>query len=189
MGSLVDIEAQAWAEINKATAAMDAGRISHFSSIAREIEERKRDWEARMAACPSVQTSATLSPQPPASPSANGARRRGHRQASTNYTGQQIRGFDFDGTPVNVTTYKALLLELATILRRKHSGTFDAKVLTFGGRKRRYFSLNSGNLKYAHELQPGGLYVETNLNANLIVDICFDMVRALGYDETRLRVY
>jgi hypothetical protein len=63
-----------------------------------------------------------------------------------------------------------------------------SNVLSFGGRKRRYFSQRASDLKYAHELESGGLYVETNLNANLIVGICFDMVRELGYDETRLKI-
>jgi hypothetical protein len=184
MGSLQDVENRAWKEIKKATERMDARRIAHFSAIAQEIEERKRNWEARIAAGPSDQQVLASAPTP-----TNGARRRGRRHAVPDYTGRPIRAFEFDGNRFQVTTYKALLVQLANILRRKHSRDFDTKVLSFGGRKRRYFSQSPRELKYAHELESGGLYVETNLNANLIVGICFDMVRALGYSETRLRLF
>ena len=183
MSSAHDLETRAWREIKKATDRMDARRIAHFSAIAQEIEEKTREWEARIAAGPPDHQEPASAPTP-----TNGVRRRGRHRVSPDYTGRPIRGFEFEGSRVGVTTYKALLLELANILRQKHPQDFDTKALSFGGRKRRYFSQNPRDLKYAHELKPGGLYVETNLNANLIVGICFDMVRELGHDETRLRI-
>jgi len=185
MVSLADLESQVWDEIRKATGCMDAHKIAHFSAIARDIGEKKREWEARM-------TAGSLDPHGPASSPVqvptptNGLKRRGHRRPSADYTGRPIRGFEFEGNHVPVNTYKGLLIELANILRRRHPQDFDTKVLSFGGRKRRYFSRDAGDLKYAQELEGHNLYVETNLNANLAVGICFDMVRELGHSEADL---
>lgn len=99
--------------------------------------------------------------------------------APGNYTGRPIRGYKLSGVPISVRTYKDLLISLSNTLRKKHPN-FDQCAIQLGGRKRRYFSRRQQDLKYAHELDGGGLFLETNLNANLIVNnICIPLLRQL----------
>jgi hypothetical protein len=181
MDSIDDLEKKAWDQITAATQRRDPKAIAHYSTIAQEIAEKKNEWRARLNGAGTDDTSAASS----SAPSPNSS------QVTQNYTGQPIRGFVLHGKPYPVRTYKDLLVELANLLRDKHSPeTFDKSVLNFGGRKRRYFSKDPSRLKYAQELKGGGLFVETNLNANLVVNnICIPMVYKLeGQSDFRVEL-
>lgn len=160
-----DLERTVWKQIQQATEKRQTARLAYLGALADEMETKKKDWIARLDK-PAESTNDRF---PIPSPGAD-------------YTGRPIRAFDFAGINVSVNTYKELLLRLANLLRQKHGEAFDRRVLSLGGRKRRYFAADPKELKYAHELEGGGLFAETNLNANLIVKICYDMVRELGYE-------
>jgi hypothetical protein len=170
MDSVNDLEKRAWAQIAAATERRDARAIAHYSVVAPEIAEKKSDWAARLDPLWIKATVSTIPRQTANAPIATG-----------NYTGRPIRAFVLHGKRHPVSTYKDLLVSLANLLRDKHSPEkFDETVSTFEGRKRRYFSEDPDRLKYAQPLKGGGPFVETNLNANLIVNnICVPMVREL----------
>lgn len=185
MNAVTELERDVWEQIKAATEKHDTGRLAHFSAIAAEIEAAKRDWLARFQIGLGMNGSANAA----ASPTAIRSGRRPSSRPDADYTGQPIRGFEFDGHQYSVTTYKELLLQFTNLLRNKFGDTFEREAVTLGGRKRRYFSRDPRELKYAHELEGGGLFVETNLNANLIVKICYGLVRALGHAESNLKVW
>lgn len=166
MNSIADIERNIWKEIQAAIEKREAGKLAHLSTLADEIELKKKDWLSRLEKGPTGLNPRTVAPS---------------GGADADFTGRPIKSFVLDGTEVPVSTYKELLVRLTTLLRKKHSDEFDRRALSLGGRKRRYFSRDPRVLKYAHELEPGGLFAETNLNANLIVKICYAIVRELGY--------
>lgn len=168
--TLGDLERTVWKQIQQATEKRQSARLARLGLLADEMETKRKEWSARLAnpldASPIVQRT----PTPP----------------DGDFTGRPIRAFCFEGTEVSVSTYKELLLRLANVLRQKHDREFDRAALSLGGRKRRYFSTDSSKLKYAHELDGGGLFAETNLNANLVVKICYDMLQALGHERGTL---
>lgn len=168
MDTLSELERTVWKQIQEATEKRQSARLAHLGVLADEMETKKRDWIARLGN--SLNTD---------SPS---------RQLSTDadFTGRPIKGFTLAGTQMTVNTYKELLLGVANLLRQMHPDIFDQKALSLGGRKRRYFSADSRELKYAHPLEGGGLFAETNLNANLIVKICFTLVHELGHPSSDL---
>lgn len=182
MSNLGDIEKEVWEHIQAATKSHNASRLAYFGVLADEIETRKKDWIDRLAA--GLRTNGGRHPEadPP------GLTRPNSTRSDGDYTGRPIRGFEFDGIEMPVSTYKDLLVLLTNLLRKKYGEGFDSRALALGGRKRRYFSPDPRQLKYAHELEPGGLFVETNLNANLVVKICYEIVRALGLDEDKLKI-
>jgi hypothetical protein len=106
---------------------------------------------------------------------------------SEDYSGRNIRGFEFDGTKVPVRDYKQLLLLLIRALQERHRERFDALALQIGGNKP-YFSASSADLRSPHKLPEGKLFVETNLNNNLKVTICFRLVRAFGHPAESLKL-
>jgi hypothetical protein len=169
MDTINDLERKAWDQIAEATQRRDPKAIAYYGAIAQEIAEKKQDWAVRMEAA-SVNGTSTV-------PSST----KGAVALVQNYTSRPVRAFILHGKRYAVNTYRQLLVDLANLLRQKHSPErFDEVVLEFGGRKRQYFSKESKTLKYAQELEGGGIFVETNLNANLIVNnICFPMVRRL----------
>lgn len=161
-------------QIQQAMDQRQFGRLAHLGALAEEMETKKNEWITRLG--------------DPSEP-----RPHNEKPIATppygNYTGRQIRAFEFAGTRVVANTYKELLLRLANILRRKHGEAFDRAALSLGGRKRQYFAIDPRDLKYAQELDGGQLFAETNLNANLIVKICRDMLASLGHDPSSLSLH
>lgn len=171
MNSLGELERVVWKQIQEATEKRQSARLAHLGALADEMETKKSDWIARLGKPPESPNPTSITPSP--SPDAD-------------FTGRPIKGFALGGTQVSVNTYKDLLLGVANTLRQMHRDAFDAKALSLGGRKRRYFATNARDLKYAHVLEGGGLFAETNLNANLIVKICYALVQELGHPPATL---
>jgi hypothetical protein len=177
-----EIEKKIWDKMQKAIAQKDARAVAALNAMAfevGEIKERVSSLTTKLAGpdllngthIPSSSAPPTVQPQSASTPCA--------LSVVGNYTGRSIHGYRLDGTSVVVRTYKDLLISLSNGLRKKHASRFDQYALQLGGRKRRYFSRNQQDLKYAHEID-GGLFVETNLNANLIVNnICIPLLRQL----------
>lgn len=180
MASLHELERAIWKEIRTATDTHDASRLASLSPIADEIKIKTAEWASRF--------DAALRMDGKDHPSDRLASSSGPERTDRDFTGRPIRSFTFEGVEVPVSTYKDLLVRLANLLRHKFPKEFDRRALALGGRKRRYFSIAPRELKYAHELETGGLFVETNLNANLIVKNCYSLLRELGCDETKLTI-
>jgi hypothetical protein len=171
MNSLGELERVVWKQIQEATERRQSARLAHLGALADEMETKKRDWIARLSSPPESSNTGSNAPSP---------------NPDADFTGRPIRGFGLAGTQVSVNTYKELLLGVANLLRKQHQDAFDRKALSLGGRKRRYFATDARQLKYAHELEGGGLFIETNLNANLIVKICYALVQELGLSPASL---
>ena len=104
------------------------------------------------------------------------------------YSHQLVRGYQIDGVSFSAHSFKDVLVGLSNHLRRKHGSDFDKVALSLRGRKRKYFSRSAGDLKFPEPLAGGGLFVETNLNANLLIGICIWLLQGLGYDPNQFRV-
>lgn len=104
------------------------------------------------------------------------------------YTYHPVRGYTLEGDHVAARSFKDVLLSVMNRLRGKHGHEFDRVASTLRGRKRVYFSENERELKYPHSLTGDGLFVETNLNANLIVGICRALLEKLGHDTNTFQI-
>jgi negative regulator of replication initiation len=98
------------------------------------------------------------------------------------YTGQRVRGYRLDGESYDARTFKDVLIGVCNRLRIEHLDAFDKVALGLYGKTRVYFSKNPKQLKYPHRLKDSNMFVETNLNANLIVGICRALLEALDHD-------
>jgi predicted type IV restriction endonuclease len=107
--------------------------------------------------------------------------------AAANYTGKSISYFSFRGSKHEVRSWKDLLIKLCEIINSGHRNEFD-KTLGIVGRKRPYFSLTGNELRAPEKINNSKIYVETNLNANRIAKICFDMLATFGYTSKDLRI-
>lgn len=107
-----------------------------------------------------------------------------------NYTGKSISCFYLKGSKYEVRSWKDLLIKLCEVLSITHSTEFN-NVLNLKGRKRQYFSLNKNELFVPQKIPNTNIFVETNLSANNIVKICFDVLAILEYpiNDFRIEVY
>ena len=100
----------------------------------------------------------------------------------SDYTGQRVAGYRLDGESYDARTFKEVLIGVCNKLRIEHLQAFDKVALGLYGKTRVYFSKNPKQLKYPHRLKDSNMFVETNLNANLIVGICRALLEALDHD-------
>jgi negative regulator of replication initiation len=98
------------------------------------------------------------------------------------YSHQRVTGYGLDEKHYNARSFKDVLIGVSTKLRCKHLDAFDKAALGLHGKKRFYFSRDPKDLRYPHRLADSNIFVETNLNANLIVGICRALLEALGHD-------
>lgn len=104
------------------------------------------------------------------------------------YTNRSVSGYRLDGKYVPCRFFKDVLLGLSNQLRANDQAAFDQAALGLRGTKRKYFSRDAADLKFPQQLTGHGLFVETNLNANLIVGICRALLRKAGRDPSRFEV-
>jgi hypothetical protein len=184
MLTIDEIEKAVWNKMQQAIAQRDAQAVAALNGMAleaAEIKERVRSLATKLGG-PNLSNG--VPPQgrvgAPTSAAPSGVSARNLVDVPGNYTGRPIRSYRLNGVSTIVRTYKDLLIDLSNTLRTKHGARFDQCALQLGGRKRRYFSHSQQDLKYAHEVDGGGLFAETNLNANLIVNnICIPLLRQL----------
>ncbi len=104
------------------------------------------------------------------------------------YSHSRVRGYSFKGRKVMCHSFRDILLSFCNELRLAEPTTFDRGALTLRGKKRPYFSLTGDALRSPEALIGGGLFVETNLNANLIVGICRALLEKLGRNRDEVVV-
>jgi len=103
------------------------------------------------------------------------------------YTGKSISNFYFRNKKYEVRSWKDFLIRLINILYELHSKDFK-KVLSLKGRKRPYFTHNSNELRNPQKISRTNIFVETNLNADMIVKICFNLLSIFDYSNSDLRI-
>lgn len=108
-------------------------------------------------------------------------------ELSQTVTGKKICGFSFKGNYHAVSSWKDLLIQLCNILRSIHPKDFD-KVLTLHRPKRPYFARNPNELRKPAKIEDTDIYVEINLSAHSIVNVCLTMISLLGYEEDDLSI-
>lgn len=112
-----------------------------------------------------------------------------HRAVSIpmSYTGKSISAFYFRNIKHEVRSWIDLLRQLVNILYASHSADFE-KVLTLRGEERPYFTHKPDELRHPQKIGNTNVSFETNLSANLIVKICFDLLAIFGYSDKDLRI-
>ncbi len=108
--------------------------------------------------------------------------------ADKDYSYHRVRGYKLDGKHYPANTFKDVLIGVSNQLRRSHLQVFDTAAMGLHGKKRPYFSLNPKDLRHAHRVSDSNIFVETNLNANLIVAICLRLIEALGHDIVQFTI-
>jgi len=103
------------------------------------------------------------------------------------YTHRRTSGFWLFGNRHDARSFHDVLIEFSRELWKADGQGFERAALNLRGTKRAYFSRNAGELKKPEDLG-GGLFVETNLNANILVGICRALLKELGHDPDDLRV-
>jgi negative regulator of replication initiation len=103
------------------------------------------------------------------------------------YTHRRVCGFWLSGKHYDVRSFHDLLIEFAREMRKAHGKAFEQAALNLHGTKRAYFSRNAGDLKKPEDVG-GTFYVETNLNANILVGICLALLRVLDQDPNDFNV-
>lgn len=102
--------------------------------------------------------------------------------SDADYTHQRVNGYKLDEERHDARSFKDVLIGVSTKLRCQHLVAFDKVAMRLHGKKRVYFSYDPKDLRYSHRLADSNIFVETNLNANLIVGICRALLEALGHD-------
>jgi negative regulator of replication initiation len=104
------------------------------------------------------------------------------------YTHHRVAGYRFEGRNFPARSFKDVLLGLSDHLRKADRANFDKVALALRGRKRVYFSLDPAELKSPEQLSGTGLFIETNLNANIIIGVCRVLLSKLGRDPGQLEI-
>lgn len=102
------------------------------------------------------------------------------------FTGKSISAFYFKDGKYEVKKWINLLIKVCNILYEKHRSDFE-KVLTLRGKKRPYFTYKANELRKPQKISRTNIFIETNLNANMIVKICFNLLAIFGYSNTDLK--
>jgi predicted type IV restriction endonuclease len=108
------------------------------------------------------------------------------------FTNKRIEAFSFLGTRYEVGRPNyGLLIKLGNIISNLHRGEFEEKVLVLKGRKRPYFTNNKNELhepEKSPKINDTNIFVENNLNNNLIVKIAYDLIGLFGYSKDDLTI-
>lgn len=102
-------------------------------------------------------------------------------------TRKKPSAFFFNGTNYPANNNIDILRNLSEILYSTHGGEFEL-TLQLKGRKRKYFSKDKYELKVPFQIASSNYYVETNLNAPLIHEICFNLVTLFNYKKTDFKI-
>lgn len=104
-----------------------------------------------------------------------------------NYTGKSIKSCVFLGQEYEVNSWKDFLITISTLFKLTHNREFE-KVLEIKGRSRSYFNKNPDNLNKGEKISGTNIYLETNLNANRIVQIVYQMIKLFEYSDDSLAI-
>jgi negative regulator of replication initiation len=121
-----------------------------------------------------------------AAPPTVGTSSRGTFKSDRDYSHARVRGYSFGSKKVKCHSFKEILLSFCNDLRLAEPTMFDRAALLLRGKRRPYFSRTGDGLRLPEALIGRDLFVETNLNANLIVGICRAILEKLGRNPDQL---
>jgi negative regulator of replication initiation len=108
--------------------------------------------------------------------------------AEKDYTYHRVMAYVIDGQRFSARTFRDVLIGVSAYLRRKHLDAFDKAAVGLHGKKRVYFSPDPKKLKSPARVPESNLFLETNLNANMIAGICATLLNALGHDIDKFEI-
>lgn len=102
------------------------------------------------------------------------------------YTNKIVTSVVFQGTRYPVSKWRDAFEIVMDLLREGESKRFEEIAATLVGRKRPYFSTDSSVLRKAALIKGTNLYFETNLSANHMSRVAFELVERMGHNRTDL---
>ena len=103
------------------------------------------------------------------------------------YKGKSIQFFTFSEQEYEVNSWKDFLMSILTLIKLKHNRDIE-KLLTIKGRNSSFFSKNSQGLVKAEKISGSSIYAETNLSANQIVKLVYQIVKLFEYSDDSLSI-
>lgn len=159
----------------------DNETLAEFLAVQRNDQEQKPGAKQNAKAAPAVFQTDPKTSKPSA---------RNHVAlpgTGASFTNTRPSAYTFLGERHAVSTYKEILLGLSARIFELHRDDFD-RVFTLRGNKRAYFSGDSDGMK-APALIPGTkVYVETNQNANSMMERCQDLLALFGHSSNDFSV-
>jgi len=168
--------------IKSASETADGAALGVLGPIMGQMDEMHDRWLAMLGTGP---TGAPSSSSPSGPPHSNGGTR--FTRAGFDVTGHRIRDAEFAGEHLRVSNYKDLLLAVIRRLQTLHPNDFDSKARQVSGRYP-YFSTDQKELRSAKKIERSTLFVETNLNSRLIVEICKRLIASMGHSADELKL-
>lgn len=98
-------------------------------------------------------------------------------------TGRQLVAVQFQGQRYPVRSWREGLIGLLSILAKQRPKTFAEAALTMIGRKRPYITRDATALRQAERIPGTDLYVEVNLGARTVANLCYGLLKELEYSE------
>jgi len=102
-------------------------------------------------------------------------------------TGTKVNGFRFEGKKYEVESHIDVLRKILRIAVTTHPHETD-KILSIFGRKNKYFSKNSNDLRMPELIRGTNIYFETNENAKSICVRCEKILKLFGMDYTSFAI-
>lgn len=103
------------------------------------------------------------------------------------YTFKKPVAYTFLGKRRTIHTFKDILLGITATLYECHTRDFP-RAFELRGRKRSYFARSPDSMTTPIEVDNTGIYVETCLSANAVVDRCYDLIMLFGYLKNDLKI-
>jgi len=175
MKDLGELQTLVWAKIKAAISNGNSASFRTLGQIADEMDRKHDEWQRLLD---DGAASSGMRGVPTSGPPADG-RSVGATTKDEDFSGRSIRGFELAGQKISVGSYKELLLEVTKTLQEQDLNRFETVAPQVRGRGA-YFSNNADDLRLGRKLPKGKLFVETNMNANLIVTVCRRLAEAFG---------
>jgi len=154
--------------IRQASATADGHALGLLGPIAAEMERKGGEWESLLRLPATDATPQTIDPA-----AVNG-------DTNGDLAGKDVYSVTILQSQVPVGSYKQALFSVVERLQAAHPD-FDVIAPRVRGRGP-YFSINKGDLRKGEHLKNSKLFIETNLGADRIWDICHRLVRTFGHN-------
>ena len=101
--------------------------------------------------------------------------------------GKSISSFIFNNTTYEVRYWIEILITLCDVLSKTQGKDFQ-QVLNLVGRKRPYFATDENLLRVGQKIEGTNIFFETNLSANSIVKLSYEVISLFGYSKKDLQI-
>ena len=113
--------------------------------------------------------------------------RQTQKSITGSYAGKKVSSFTFNNKTYEVRFWRDVLIRISEILFQTHRSDFN-QVLSLVGRKRPYYTKDKSLLRVPQIIEGTNIYVETNLSANNIIELCHDIIGIFGYSKSDLKI-